>query len=621
MTYNNIYRSFTNQTDRLDDDGQPLQENIETYFYTHYDYTQLKFASVGRLEYSKADSENGLAVAGVKYELFGTSDYGTDYDETLVSNGKGTVLFKNLERSVYTLVETAADIDHIIDRTERKVVVDHQGDVLVATIEGYGRQCIDNVPPGELKILRTDSVTGNPFNGADFTLKAQSGLVSPLEAEYGADMTALIFEEAGFRKVGGEYVKPISGNTASDGEYIFKGLPVSSDGTADHILTEDNAEGHKALNENVLIAFADGKAVYSTDDEEDSKRLGYVKFNNDEHKYEAASAEDAEFIDIDNDPDFREKKILIKSWIDAKEADLSDADAMMKIRFNSVTGEVEYYTDAKMINMPVDCSQLFAACVNENFTSLDLSSFSFTHTTTMSLMFDMTGHNITSDNGNDNCDNNKNGININYGSLNTGSKLAKISFPKNMDSGNVTSTYRMFMGCSSLTELDLRGFDSAKVDNMILMFGDCTYLEKLKLGEKCGFNTVTKSRTGSFKQPFYGLIRLKELNGSQYLSLDKISELCNMFEYTGYSVTNNTLVLDLSGLDQKASNITNMFHNCGAYEILLPNLDTTTATAANRVFNNCSSLTRIQVLTTLIQRPTGRCLLQETLLSLRITAT
>ncbi|MBR4224260.1 MAG: BspA family leucine-rich repeat surface protein [Oscillospiraceae bacterium] len=118
LTYNNVYRSFTN----VNEDAQTT-----TYFYTHYDYTQVEYITVGTVKFSKTDSYSGEGIPGVEFSLSGISDYGTPYNETLVSDSNGVVQFKGLERGTYQLVETASDDDHLLDTTPLTVKVDPQG--------------------------------------------------------------------------------------------------------------------------------------------------------------------------------------------------------------------------------------------------------------------------------------------------------------------------------------------------------------------------------------------------------------------------------------------------------------------------------------------------------------
>jgi|GEM_PF-1425651 len=172
-TYNNIYRSF--RSVQYDD---PSNEN---YFYTHYDYTQVQYCTVGTLSFKKADSKSGEGVSGVEFRLSGISDYGTPYNEQLISDNSGMVTFMNLERGTYTLVESSSDPDHLLDPAPRTVTVDPQGVVTIVTVDGVvienqGKYSILNAPRshGEFEFTKADLITGKGVSGAVFRLTGVS---------------------------------------------------------------------------------------------------------------------------------------------------------------------------------------------------------------------------------------------------------------------------------------------------------------------------------------------------------------------------------------------------------------------------------------------------------------
>ncbi|MBR1724175.1 MAG: hypothetical protein IJ723_04050, partial [Ruminococcus sp.] len=205
-TYNNVYRSFTNVPVKtvvkkdehgnpvLDKNGKPVTEEVDdagTYFYTHYDNTELELATVGTLEFSKVDSDTGNALAGVTFSLSGISAYGTAYDETLVSDAIGKVVFEGLEIGTYKLVETLPDENHMPDPTERTVVVSRTGDVTIYKIydsanddncreidrdDATDKYVIKNVPRyhGDISFLKRDSKTGYGARGALFRFTGTS---------------------------------------------------------------------------------------------------------------------------------------------------------------------------------------------------------------------------------------------------------------------------------------------------------------------------------------------------------------------------------------------------------------------------------------------------------------
>lgn len=199
-TYNNVYRSFTN----MPIDPTDESKNLEQYYYTHFDYTEVSYKVTGDLEFVKTDSKTGSKVGGVQFSLTGISDYGNTYDETLTSDRQGKVLFEDLEKGTYTLTETVSDDDHVLDKEQKKVTVEPDGMVTIVKINGTeldkenGVYKLDNDPRPHTDIVfsKVDSISKIGINGAKFTLKGTSELNSAV------DMTA--YSEGGtvtFRSV------------------------------------------------------------------------------------------------------------------------------------------------------------------------------------------------------------------------------------------------------------------------------------------------------------------------------------------------------------------------------------------------------------------------------------
>ena len=192
-TYNNIYRSFTSSQDTT---------NVDTYFYTHYDYTQVEYSTVGTVKFSKRDSETNETIPNVTFNLSGISDYGTAYNETLISDGNGIVTFKNLERGTYQLIESTSDEDHLLDTEPRTVMVDPQGVFTFVKMDGTPMLTLDNDGNvvinesdnedievdengnfslrndpryhGDLSFSKVDSLSGKGISGTKFTLSGTS---------------------------------------------------------------------------------------------------------------------------------------------------------------------------------------------------------------------------------------------------------------------------------------------------------------------------------------------------------------------------------------------------------------------------------------------------------------
>ncbi len=76
--------------------------------------------------------------------------------------------------------------------------------------------------------------------------------------------------------------------------------------------------------------------------------------------------------------------------------------------------------------------------------------------------------------------------------------LLSISGIEHLDMSNVESMAYMFRGCESLNDLNLEGFDTAKVGSTESMFEDCVQLGTISVGEKFVLTKDTK-RTDMFK--------------------------------------------------------------------------------------------------------------------------
>ena len=121
----------------------------------------------------------------------------------------------------------------------------------------------------------------------------------------------------------------------------------------------------------------------------------------------------------------------------------------------------------------------------------------------------------------------------------------------------LTTMTGMFNGCSSLTSLDLSGFDTSKVTDTIGMFINCSSLTSLDLS---GLDT---SKVTTMYRMFNGCSSLASLDLSDF-DTSKVTSMSAMF-----SGCSSLTSLDLSGFD--TSNVTamsNMFQNCSSLRLL-----------------------------------------------------
>ena len=123
----------------------------------------------------------------------------------------------------------------------------------------------------------------------------------------------------------------------------------------------------------------------------------------------------------------------------------------------------------------------------------------------------------------------------------------------NFDTGNVTDMSRMFIGCRDLTSLDVTNFNTEKVTDMSSMFQNCYDLTSLDVSN---FNT---SKVTNMCFMFFGCHKLTSLNVSKF-NTTEVTDMSDMFDDC-YALTS----LDLTNFDTgKVKDMLCMFYGCSA---------------------------------------------------------
>ena len=163
--------------------------------------------------------------------------------------------------------------------------------------------------------------------------------------------------------------------------------------------------------------------------------------------------------------------------------------------------------------------------------------------------------------------------------------LTAISGISSLKTDNVTNMNSMFAGCSSLTSIDVTGFNTDKVTDMCNMFGICSSLTVLDVSR---FNT---SNVTDMRAMFYNCSSLTNLDVANF-NTSKVTNMSYMFRscssLTGLDLTNfNTAnVTEMSG----------MFYNCSGLTTLdVSGLNTANVTSMGGMFEDCSSLISLDV--------------------------
>lgn len=131
--------------------------------------------------------------------------------------------------------------------------------------------------------------------------------------------------------------------------------------------------------------------------------------------------------------------------------------------------------------------------------------------------------------------------------------LTRIEGIWNLNTENVTDMNSMFLGCSSLSSLDLTNFDTGNVTDMSSMFLDCRNLTSLDV---TNFNTEKVTDMSSMFQNCYGLTSLDVSN----FNTSKVTDMCRMF-FGCHKLTS----LNVSKFNTtEVTNMNHMFFGCSA---------------------------------------------------------
>ena len=122
-------------------------------------------------------------VPNTTFKLTGTSDYGTEVSEKVTSGINGSLVFQNIEKGTYQLVETQANGDYVRDSATYKVIVDSDANVSVydsnnkaLSTSGQSAVIRNEERYHYFKIKKVDADSKDVLSGATFKLTGVSDL-------------------------------------------------------------------------------------------------------------------------------------------------------------------------------------------------------------------------------------------------------------------------------------------------------------------------------------------------------------------------------------------------------------------------------------------------------------
>lgn len=166
------------------------------------------------------------------------------------------------------------------------------------------------------------------------------------------------------------------------------------------------------------------------------------------------------------------------------------------------------------------------------------------------------------------------------------SSLNKLTLPRRVKTEKLESMFSMFKDCSSLTALDLSGWNLNNVIDMSGLFQYCSSLTSLKLPK-----VLDTKKIQSMTSMFSGCSALTSIDLSGW-NVENVTEMGDLF----YDCS-NLKVLNLSGWTPKSlTKISRMFLNCTSLEnINLSGWNLENMTEIQYMFSGCTSLKTVDL--------------------------
>lgn len=320
---------------------------------------------------------------------------------------------------------------------------------------------------------------------------------------------------------------------------------------------------------------------YTTTTGNELKRDCYTVTDNDNKKVKTVSSRNSETgewtMSVPYGPSSGEKagKIDFRMWYDYYMGDIRVLDnSLEKISFKWV---YPYY-------FLKDATRMFFNCTN--LKEADLSGLASDNVTSMEEMFigctKLEVVNLWNTHKANFMENVTKTQKMFYGC----SSLNKLTLPKKVKTEKLESMFSMFKGCSSLTALDLSGWNLNNVIDMSGLFQYCSSLTSLKLPK-----VLDTKKIQSMTSMFSGCSALTSIDLSGW-NVDNVTEMGDLF----YGCS-NLKALDLSGWTPRSlTKISRMFLNCTSLEnINLSGWNLENMTEIQYMFSGCTSLKTVDL--------------------------
>ena len=527
------------------------------------------------VSFTKKDLSNKSKILhGVRFRLYGTSDYNNYVNMYADSDDKGVVEFKGIELGTYTLEEISSIDGYIIDPELHTVIIDENANFSISGsyMEKNGSLTLYNEPLHSFTLKKESyTKTGdvyNPVSGAVFRLHGVSdygtsvdfqktthtngkAYFTNLEAgksyiieEVSAPEGYIKDDEKRIVKIDPDGTITISGiEKNSSGEFVFKNRENGSVTVIKKWIDDKTNETRTAEPViNIGIDHKDPNAYFG--DSSSSSVLSNVAALSNIKRFEPYKGDEADV------------QPLITNGT-AKKIDDGTTENSIYAWFDASAngGTVYWWSDAAEVFLLDKSARLFRGL--SDVTYIDVSGINTSECKNMSYMF------------------------------NELKKLETIDGLDTWDVSSVTTMYNMFYNCQALMSLDLRGWDTSNVTSMSQMFYNCNSLTSIE-----GIDQWDVSKVTSMEYLFYRCYVLPTLDLSGW-NVSSVTNMKSMFS----SCSSMTSFDSISGWDVSlVKDMSSMFYGCSGITNfdILGGWDVSSVNSLNSVFSYCRNLTEIK---------------------------
>ena len=168
------------------DNGFSVQVNVHEDQQTYTVDVQNE-PTKGYIQIVKTDSLDQTPIEGVQFDVFYADEYGDELATSMVTNANGVAVSQPLRKGKYIVREHANPTGYVTELVELNAAVKSDETTYLST----GNQPIQ----GQIRIVKTDQLTGEALSDAEFTITRISGLPSH-KGDGDGDVVAVLTTDA-----------------------------------------------------------------------------------------------------------------------------------------------------------------------------------------------------------------------------------------------------------------------------------------------------------------------------------------------------------------------------------------------------------------------------------------